>query len=104
MIPEVLPFWQAVLGYAVGGDSSEDLIDSRSRGTQVYFQQMDAPRSQRNRIHLDVWVAHDQADARIDTAGTAGERVVTDEFAPSWTVLADGEGNEACVGTWVSKD
>jgi 4a-hydroxytetrahydrobiopterin dehydratase len=25
---------------------------------------------------------------------------VTDEFAPSWWVLADAEGNEACVCTW----
>jgi 4a-hydroxytetrahydrobiopterin dehydratase len=103
-IPEVLPFWRAVLGYADRGDSPDDLIDPRGRGPLTYFQQMDAPRTQRNRIHLDVWVPHDQAENRIAAAIAAGGHVVTDEFAPSWTVLADAEGNEACVCTWMSSD
>jgi 4a-hydroxytetrahydrobiopterin dehydratase len=29
---------------------------------------------------------------------------VTDQYAPSWWVLADAEGNEACVATWQSRD
>jgi 4a-hydroxytetrahydrobiopterin dehydratase len=29
---------------------------------------------------------------------------VMDEHAPSWWVLADTEGNEACVATWMSRD
>jgi 4a-hydroxytetrahydrobiopterin dehydratase len=29
---------------------------------------------------------------------------VSDEHAPSWWVLADAEGNEACVATWVGRD
>jgi 4a-hydroxytetrahydrobiopterin dehydratase len=29
---------------------------------------------------------------------------VTDQYAPSWWVLADAEGNEACVATWLSAD
>jgi 4a-hydroxytetrahydrobiopterin dehydratase len=29
---------------------------------------------------------------------------VTDEYAPSWWVLADAEGNEACVTTWMGRD
>ncbi|HEX6686347.1 MAG TPA: VOC family protein [Candidatus Limnocylindrales bacterium] len=98
---DVLPFWRAILGYTDRPDNpAEDLIDPRRRGPLVYFQGMDRPRPQRNRIHLDVWVAHDQADARIAAAVAAGGRVVTDEYAPSWTVLADAEGNEACVCTW----
>jgi 4a-hydroxytetrahydrobiopterin dehydratase len=28
---------------------------------------MDAPRLQRNRIHIDVWVPHEQAEARVAT-------------------------------------
>ena len=34
----------------------------------------------------------------------AGGRLVTDEFAPSWWVLADADGNEACVCTWQARD
>ncbi len=66
--PEVMPFWRAVLGYRDRGDSPEDLIDPHGRGASFWFQQMDAPRPQRNRIHIDVWVPHDQAEARIAAA------------------------------------
>ena len=102
--PEVLPFWRAVLGYCDRGDYPEDLIDPRGRGPLVYFQQMDAPRPQRNRIHLDVWVAHDQAETRVAAAIAAGGRLVSDDHAPSWWVLTDAEGNEACVCTWLVRD
>jgi hypothetical protein len=84
--------------------SHQHLIDPRGRGPLVYFQQMDAPRPQRYRIHFDVWVPHDQAEARIAAAIAAGGHLVTDEYAPSWWVLADAEGNEACVCTWMSND
>jgi 4a-hydroxytetrahydrobiopterin dehydratase len=102
--PEVMPFWRTVLGYRDRGDSPEDLIDPHGRGASFWFQQMDAPRPQRNRIHIDVWVPHDQAEARVAAAIAAGGRLVTDEHAPSWWVLADAEGNEACVATWMSRD
>jgi 4a-hydroxytetrahydrobiopterin dehydratase len=104
VIPEVLPFWRAVLGYADRGDSPGDLIDPRGRGPLTYFQPMDAPRPQRNRIHVDVWVPHDQAEARVAATIAAGGRLVTDEYAPSWWTLADAEGNEADVCTWRSRD
>jgi 4a-hydroxytetrahydrobiopterin dehydratase len=65
---------------------------------------MDALRPRRNRIHIDVWVPHDQAEARIAAALSAGGQMVSDAQAPSWWVLADLEGNEACIGTWQSRD
>jgi 4a-hydroxytetrahydrobiopterin dehydratase len=103
--PKVMPFWRAVLDYRERGDSpDEDLVDPRSRGPSFWFQQMDAPRPQRNRIHVDVWVPHDQAEARVAAAIAAGGHLVTDQHAPSWWVLADEEGNEACVATWMSRD
>jgi hypothetical protein len=52
---------------------------------------MDAPRPQRNRIHLDVSVPHDQAEARVAAALAAGGHLVTDQYAPAWWVLADAE-------------
>ncbi len=104
VIPEVLPFWRAVLGYADRDTEGEDLIDPRGRGAPFWFQQMDAPRPLRNRIHVDVWVPYDQAEARIAAAIAAGGRLVTDKHAPSFWVLADAEGNEACVSTTMSHD
>jgi 4a-hydroxytetrahydrobiopterin dehydratase len=100
--PEVMPFWRAVLGYREMGD--EDLVDRHGRGPSFWFQQMDAPRPQRNRIHIDISVPHDQAEARVATAIAAGGHLVTDEHAPGWWVLADAEGNEACVATWMGRD
>ena len=60
------PFWRAVLGYRELGD--EDLVDPHGRGPSVWFQEMDAPRPQRNRIHVDISVPHDQAEARVAAA------------------------------------
>ena len=102
VLTEVMPFWRAVLGYREVGD--EDLLDPRSDGPPFWFQQMDAPRPQRNRIHIDVWVPHDQAEARVAVAIAAGGHLVTDEYAPAWWVLADAEGNEACVASWMGRD
>ena len=100
-IPEVRPFWQAVLGYRDAGP--EDLADPYGRGPSVWFQEMDAPRPQRNRVHVDVSVPHDQAEARVAAAIAAGGHLVNGENAPAWWVLADAEGNEACVATWMGR-
>ncbi|CAL9589372.1 hypothetical protein SUDANB105_05192 [Streptomyces sp. enrichment culture] len=96
--PAVVAFWRALLGYQDRANSGEDLIDPLRRGAPFYFQQMDEPRPQRNRVHVDVWVPYDQAEARIAAALAAGGRLVDDADAPSNRVLADPEGNEACVG------
>jgi 4a-hydroxytetrahydrobiopterin dehydratase len=101
-IAAVKPFWEAVLGYRSASD--DDSTDPYSRGPAVWFQQMDAPRPQRNRIHVDVAVPHDAAAARIDAAIAAGGTLVSDDAAPSFWVLADVEGNEACVCTWQGRD
>ncbi|MDO5496020.1 MAG: VOC family protein, partial [bacterium] len=101
-IPAILPFWQAVLGYERDGEDA--LADPDLISPGVWFQQMDEPRPQRNRIHLDVTVAHDQAQARIEAALAAGGRMVSDAAAPSFWILADAEGNEACVCTWQARD
>ena len=102
VIPDVLPFWRAVLGYRGVGD--EDLLDPHFQGPPFWFQQMDAPRPQRNRIHIDVYVPHDQAEARVAAALAAGGHVVSDENAPEWWTLADAEGNEVDVAPWPDLD
>ncbi len=100
VIPDVLPFWRAVLGYVDRDEGGEDLLDPRGRGPLIWFQQMDEPRPQRNRIHVDIWVPHDEAAARVKAAVAAGGRLVTEGYAPSWWTLADAEGNECDVCTW----
>lgn len=105
-IAAVRPFWKAVLGYtdAVGqANPDAALTDPAGQGPPVWFQQMDAPRPQRNRIHFDILVPHDEARRRIDAALAAGGKLVSDARAPAFWVLADPEGNEACICTWQTR-
>lgn len=100
--PVIMPFWRAVLGYADLGP--EDVVDPRGCGPSIWFQDMDTPREQRNRIHVDVCVPHDQAEARVAAALAAGGRLVSDQNAPQWWTLADPEGNEVDVATMLGRD
>ncbi len=93
----IRPFWVAVLGYRdVGGY----LVDPLRIGPPLWFQQMDESRTERSRFHVDISVAHDIAEARIAAALAAGGTLVSDAFARSWWILADADGNEACICTW----
>jgi 4a-hydroxytetrahydrobiopterin dehydratase len=103
---EVMPFWQAVLGYERRVDSpAEDLVDPRGRGPAFWFEQMKEPRpGGLGAIHVVAWVPFEQAQARIAAAIAAGGRMVRDEFAPSWWTLADAAGNEVDIATTTGRD
>ena len=106
-IPAIRPFWRTVLGYGdePGYDEPDAaVVDPAGQGPSIWFQQMDAPRPQRNRIHFDITVSGDEAEARVRAALAAGGTLVSDEAAPSFWVLADAEGNEACVCSWLERD
>lgn len=96
----VAPFWRAVLGYAdspVHGD--REVVDPDGRLTTLWFQLTEGHEVPRQRFHLDVVVPPEQAAERIEAALAAGGTLVTDEFAPAFWVLADADGNKACVCT-----
>ena len=103
-IDAVRPFWQTVLGYVpektAEGEQVQAILDPEGIGPAVWFQQMDAERPQRNRIHLDVVVPSDVAEQRVAETLASGGRLVSDAQARAFWVLADAEGNEACVCTW----
>jgi 4a-hydroxytetrahydrobiopterin dehydratase len=106
-IDAVRPFWKAVLNY--DDETSADgqvvaLVDPMRIGPAFWFQQMDEPRPQRNRIHLDISVAEDEAERRIAAALAAGGHLVSDGAARAFWVLADAEGNEACICTWQDRE
>ncbi len=94
----IRPFWAAVMGYVVAGDGA--LADPHRQGWAIWFQQMDEPRTERNRFHVDVSVPHDVAEQRIAAALAAGGRLVSDARSKAFWILADAEGNEACICTW----
>ncbi|MDO5504428.1 MAG: VOC family protein [Actinomycetia bacterium] len=100
-IPEVRRFWAAALGYVEDPrDDVTDIIDPHHLSMPVFLQRLDAEdherRAQRNRIHLDIFVPDDQAQARVDAAVAAGGQVTYDAEAPAWWTVADPEGNEVC--------
>ena len=106
-IAAIRPFWKAVLAYVdePGHTGPQDaLVDPVRQGPALWFQQLDAPRPQRNRIHFDITVSHDEAQRRIAEALAAGGTMVSDAAAPMFWVLADAEGNEICVCTWQDRD
>ena len=102
----VRPFWKAITGYVdePGSELPAALIDPSGRAPAIWFQQMDAPRTQRNRIHIDVDVPAEEAATRIVAALAVGGRLLSDRRAPAYWVLADPEGNEACICTWQGRD
>lgn len=106
-IPSIRPFWRAIMGYVDETPESDDtdaIVDPLGEQPSIWFQQMDQPRPQRNRIHLDISVPHDEAAKRIENALAAGGTLVSDAEAPAFWVLADREGNEACITTWQGRD
>ncbi|WP_394248615.1 4a-hydroxytetrahydrobiopterin dehydratase [Arthrobacter pityocampae] len=93
------PFWAALLTGDATAVDGDDVADPGGRVPLLWFQHTDAHETPRQRFHLDLWVPHDAAEARIAAAVAAGGTVVDDTRAPSFTVLADAEGNRACVCT-----
>jgi len=97
----IVPFWAAVLAteHLSGADFGDELRDPADGLPTVWFQESGSEEP-RQRWHLDLWVEPAQVQQRIDAALAAGGTLVSDEEAPSFWVLADPEGNRACLCTW----
>jgi 4a-hydroxytetrahydrobiopterin dehydratase len=98
---KIRPFWAAILGYA---ENDDEVTDTSGRSPNLWFQSTDSDAPDRQRWHLDVSVPHDVAQERIQAAIDAGGRLVDDGRAPAFWVLADPDGNKACICTWQSRD
>lgn len=103
-VDAVRPFWTAALGYVERqGDEAIELVAGDGQGPSLWFQTTaaDDPRlAIRSRFHLDIHVPAEAVSARLQACLDAGGRLVSDAHAPAWWVLADPEGNEACLCTW----
>lgn len=102
-IPAVREFWRVALGYEQDPrDGVTDIVDPRQLNVPFFLQGLDATdearRAQRNRIHVDLFLAHDQVAARLEAVRAAGGTVVRDQ-APIWWTVADPEGNEIDITT-----
>jgi hypothetical protein len=80
------------------------VLDPSGRGPRIYFQRVPEEKQVKNRLHLDVEVGEERAEAevqRLTALGATVVRAVEDQFGPfpqeHWTVMQDPEGNEFCV-------
>jgi 4a-hydroxytetrahydrobiopterin dehydratase len=100
----VAPVWAALLtggAEAQGrGTIGDDVRDATSRVPILWFQDTDPHPTPRQRFHVDVQLPYDVAEQRIAAAVAAGAVIVDDSMAPGTTIIADPDGNKACVGTF----
>lgn len=101
---EVKPFWAALLGYQPHDVNEDELNDPDGTMPNIWFQQTEPHETPRQRWHLDLRVPPETIDDRIKRALEAGGTLVTDEYAPAFWVLADPQGNKACITTRLGRD
>ena len=100
----IAPFWAAVLatGQPAGPGGDDEVRDPADALPTVWFQ-ASGREEPRQRWHLDLWVDPAQVQPRIAAALAAGGTLVSDAEAPSFWVLADPQGNQACLCTWQAR-
>ena len=101
---EIKPFWRAVLGMTDHPHFEQELRDLAGALPTLWFQETTPHEEPRQRFHLDIRVPPEVASERIAAALEAGGRLVNDEEAPRYVVLADAQGNKACVTTGLGRD
>ncbi len=94
---DVRPFWAAAFGYEYLG--AEDAIDPHRRNPHFWFHEVDPPRPGRGRVHIDVSVPQELAEARVAAALAAGGRLV-ESHAPEWWMLASPDNHGVDIAAW----
>jgi 4a-hydroxytetrahydrobiopterin dehydratase len=102
---EIRRFWAALLDYdTVDAWGEMQLRDPTGRRATIWFQPTGAHDVPRQRWHLDLRVPPEVAEDRIAAAIEAGGELVDDSAAPAFWVLADAQGNRACLTTWQGRE
>jgi 4a-hydroxytetrahydrobiopterin dehydratase len=95
----IAPFWSVLLTGSADNRIYDSVFDPTGRVPALWFQGTDEHENPRQRWHFDLWLAPEVATERIAAAVAAGGRIVDESGAPSFTVLADHDGNRVCVCT-----
>ncbi len=100
-------------------NTASAIVDPQTIGPRIYFQQMDTPKPDKNRLHLDLNISGGgkvpleervkRVDAEVErilglgaTKQRVGEEIDTYDLVrvdpgEYWVVMEDPEGNEFCV-------
>lgn len=100
----VAPFWSALLTGSPDNHIYDSVFDPTGRVPSVWFQGTGEHDTPRQRWHFDLWLDPAVAQERIAAAVAAGGSVVYDDEAPSFTVLADPDGNRVCICTYLQRE
>ncbi|MGN6610208.1 MAG: VOC family protein [Angustibacter sp.] len=102
----IAPVWAALLtGHADDqgrGTPGDEIRDRRGRLPNLWFGDLDEREPDRQRFHVEVYVAPEVVDQRIAAVVAAGGSVVDDSDAPGLTVVADPDGNRGVICADVS--
>ncbi len=102
---EIRPFWAALLDYdTVEAWGEMQIRDTTGRRATIWFQPTDVHDVPRQRWHLDLRIPPEMVQDRIAAAIGAGGELVDDTAAPAFWVLADPQGNRACLTTWQGRE
>lgn len=91
-------FWTEALGYELDHRTADYVVlrDPDDTEPKVFLQRVPEPKAAKNRAHIDIEVPDEQAAvARLVALGAT---VLWRQPEDTWTVLADPDGNEFCVG------
>ena len=99
----IAPFWAALLTGSAENKVFDTVLDPTGRVPNIWFQTTEPHDVPRQRWHFDLWLAPEVADQRIAAAVAAGGSVVDASEAPSFTVLADSDGNRVCICTCLER-
>jgi hypothetical protein len=98
----VAAFWGAALGYDVMEHNAYfvEVRHPESARPKLQFIKVPEKRTVKNRVHLSVTADNREAEVTrlIRLGATRGETHRMPEYAITWTVMQDPEGNELCVG------
>ncbi len=101
-LDEAVAFWTEILGLEVvhRDDRYASLSTLTPEGPHRAFQLVPELKAGKNRLHLDIRVPDREALAAriVEMGGSVVGEHQEGEY-PSWTIMADPQGNEFCIYT-----
>lgn len=92
-------FWAALFGVEPKiRDTSWATVRESDSGLRVAFQEVPEPKVGKNRVHIDIRVAHlEEAVAACVALGATAEGPIKADDEGWFQVMSDPEGNEFCL-------